>query len=406
VSGAGRAAEKVIRQPAASLTRREALLLTAAALASAGVRAGPAASGFAAVAADCERMVADRAAPGLSLCVMRDGQPLYSHGFGTANLEDGSPVTPKSIFKIGSITKQFTATAILLLAQEGKLSVEDRLARFLPLFPRANDFTLRQMLNHTSGLGNYTDAGSLNAFLQAARTDYSDPQLIAAMAATSPLMGSEPGTAWSYSNTAYVLLGVVVDIAAGEPYGTFYRRRLFEPLQMQSTAVDDDAQILPNRVAGYTPQAQSASGFANASYISMTYPGGAGSMRSTPEDLCRWHTALLGGRVLQPDSLQQMLTPARLPDGSLPVDKELAKALGDDKPIEYGFGVMTGDFEGQRYVGHGGGINGFVSELRSFPAKRLSIALIVNSDFMGKPENIKRLYAVRDAAARVALSHS
>src|SRR6185437_8443054 len=205
-----------------------------------------------------------------------------------------------------------------------------------------------------SGLGNYTNTPT---FVQSARIDYSDPQLIAAMAATNPLTTFEPGTAWSYSNTAYVLVGVVVEIASQQPYATFLRERLFEPIGLRSTAVDDAAEIVPNRVSGYTPNPKAASGFANASFISMTYPGGAGDLRSTPEDLCRWHTALLGGRVLRAESLRAMLTPVRLRDGSLPFNKEMAKALGEDKPIEYGFGIGLGDFEGHHYVEHGGGIN-------------------------------------------------
>ncbi|MBS0366045.1 MAG: beta-lactamase family protein [Proteobacteria bacterium] len=406
-----------------TLNRRDVLLLTGAALGASALTDPAAATGanrtsgatggtavrgagWAALDAECAGFMAGKFSPGLSICVMRNGRPLYSKGFGSADLQSRAPMTADSVLRIGSITKQFTAAAILLLQQDGRLSIDDRLSRFLPLFPHSGDFTLRQMLTHTSGLGNYTDTSTPEVFLQQARIDYPDPQLIAAMAATSPLMKSTPGTAWSYSNTAYVLLGIVVEIAAQEAYGAYYQRRLFGPAGMHATAVDDAAEVVPDRAAGYTPDAKSASGFANASFISMTYPGGAGSIRSTPQDLCRWHGALLGGRILQAASLMDMTTAVHLQDGSLPRDPDMARVLGEDKPIEYGFGVMMGAFEGQRYVEHGGGINGFLSELRSFPERGVSVSLIMNCDSMGKPEAIKHLYQVRDVAARAALAQA
>ncbi|MBS0393354.1 MAG: beta-lactamase family protein [Proteobacteria bacterium] len=390
--------------------RREALLLTAGALAATSVRAGtPAATApkaWAGVEQRCRQLVADRVVPGISVCAQRDGRTVYAAGFGMANLETSTPVTSASVFKIGSISKQFTAAAITLLAQDGKLSLDDTLARFLPLFPRARDVTLRQMLTHTSGLGNYTEMASPEAFMQAARTDYDNSALIAAMAATKPLFKFEPGTGWAYSNTAYVLLGLVVEIAGGEPYQAFFRRRLFEPAGLASTAVDDAAEVVPQRVSGYSPREGAPTGFANASFISMTFPHGAGALRSTSEDLCRWHGALLGGRVVNAASLEQMLTPGRLANGSLPpTPAGMAAITGNaDKPMEYGFGLMFGDFEGRRYVEHDGGINGFVSALRSFRTERVTVAMLVNTDGFRKPELAKTLFEVRDTAARTALA--
>lgn len=393
------------------LNRREALLLTAAGALAAGTgRAAPAAPPVAkawqGVDAQCRQLIADRVSPGLSLCVLKGGKIVQSAGYGLANLETETPVVPATIFKIGSISKQFTGAAVALLAAEGKLSLEDRLSRFLPLFPRAKDITLRQMLTHTSGLGNYTEMTPPEAFLQAARTDYDNAALFAAMAATRPLFKSEPGTAWAYSNTAYVLLGLVVELVAQESYGAFFRRRLFEPAGLAATAVDDAAEVLPHRANGYTPKEGAASGFANASFISMTFPHGAGALRSTTEDLCRWHDALFGGKVVSAASLEQMTTPARLADGTLPPTPEAMAAVlgGKGKPMEYGFGLMMGDFEGRRYTEHDGGINGFVSALRTFRAERVTVALLVNTDGFRKPEMAKTLFDVRDAAARVAFA--
>lgn len=397
------------------LSRRQALLLTAGAVAATAI-ARPATAAapkrlvtvgpWSALDRMCEQAIADRVLPGLSLAVMRAGELVHSSGFGLANIETGTAVTPLSVFHIGSITKQFTGAAIALLAEEGKLSPDDALARFIPMFPRSGDITLRQMLNHTSGLGNYTEMTPREAFLQAARTDYDNIALLAAMARTNPLFKSEPGTAWAYSNTAYVLLGLVVEIAAQEPYGSYFKRRLFDVAGMGRTAVDDAAEIVPGRASGYDAQPKAPSGFANASFISMTYPQAAGAIRSTTEDLCRWHSALLGGRVLTPASLEQMLKPARLKDGKLPaMPAELAAMQGGtSKDVEYGFGVAMGEFEGRRYVEHNGGINGFMSALRSFQSDKVSVALLTNT--IGGPEVGKLLFGIRDAAARIALART
>jgi D-alanyl-D-alanine carboxypeptidase len=391
-----------------TLTRRDALLLTIGTVAATAVRAAPstAASPWVSIDRMCEQLIADHVTPGLTLSVMRDGALIYSHGFGYANLETATKATPQTVFRIGSITKQFTGTAIALLAEDGVLSFDDKLARFMPLFPRAGDITLRQMLTHTSGLGNYTEMSSPEAFRQAARIDYDNAALIAAMDATKPLYKSEPGTAWAYSNTAYVLLGLVVEIAGKEPYGQFLKRRVFDPAGLTHTAVDDAAEVVPNRASGYSPGTKADVAFDNTSFISMTFPHGAGAIRSTSEDLCRWHAALLGGRVLKAATLEQMLTPMRLANGTIP-ESPAGMALvqgGEHKPMEYGFGIALGDFEGHRYVEHNGGINGFLSALRSFRAERVTVAMLANTDGYKKPELAKNLFEIRDAAVRNGLS--
>lgn len=352
----------------------------------------------------CAQLLADRVAPGLAVSVMRAGRLVYSSGFGLANLETGARVTPRTAFRIGSITKQFTAAAVMLLAEDGKLAVDDQLARFLPEFPRAAEVTLRQMLTHTSGLGNYTDTESRAAFYQAARTDYDDHALYLAMRGTSPLFVAPPGTRWEYSNTAYVLLGMVVEKASGVTYPEFLKSRIFGPAGLADTAVDDAAAVVAGRASGYTPDAKAPSGFDNASFISMTFPGGAGSLRSTTEDLCRWHHALLGGRVVRPDSLAVMTTPGRLLDGTLPTEPPDPEHPGPSKPLEYGFGLDLGTFDGHRLVGHGGGINGFASQLRSFPEQQLSVATLINCDFAENPEGYAASESVRDAAVRIGLA--
>lgn len=396
------------------LSRRHALQLTLGAVAGLSLPAaagaanvkGGMAGPFAAVDALGAALISSRATPGLSLAVMRTGTVVHAKGFGFANLETGTAVTPDTVFRIGSISKQFIATAIALLAEDGKLGFDDPLSRFLPLFPRAADITLRQMLTHTSGLGNYTETQPPELFFRSARTDYGDPALLAAMANTSPLFKSEPGTAWAYSNTAYVLLGLVVQVVANEPYGTFLRRRIFEPVGMTKTAVDDVGEIVPNRASGYSAKPNAPGEFRNAEFISMTFPGAAGALRSTPSDLCRWHSALLGHRVVKAETLRVMLTPTRLKNGELPEAPLPPDAPKDapKKPIQYGFGLALGDFEGHEYVEHDGGIFGFVSMLRSFPKEQVTVATFVNYDGFGSGEQIKQVSDVRDAAARIAIA--
>lgn len=401
--------------PAAHMvSRRTALQLAMAAAAGmmlptavAGARSkADTANPFAAIDAAALSLIANKATPGLSLAVMRAGKLLYAKGFGAANLETESLVTTETVFRVGSVSKQFIATAIALLAEEGKLGFDDPLSRFLPLFPRAGDITLRQMLTHTSGLGNYTDTQPPEEFLKLARPDYSDAELLAAMANTSPLFKTEPGTAWAYSNTAYVLLGLVVQVVSGEPYGAFLRRRLFVPAGMMQTAVDDASDVVLHRANGYSADPTHPGEFRNAQFISMTFPGAAGAMRSTPSDLCRWHAALLGGRIVKLETLSVILTPGRLKNGELP-EAPMPPNTATDAPkesIKYGFGLSFGDFEGQNYIEHDGGIFGFVSAFRSFWPQQVTVALLVNYDGFDSQEKFKSVRNVRDAATRIALA--
>ena len=386
---------------ALDITRRGSLALALGGAWATAARAADAPSAWAAVDAAANTLIADQASPGVSISVSKNGRLIYSKGFGFANLETATPAAPKSAYKIGSITKQFTAAALMQLAEEGKLSIDDPLARFYPSFPRAGEITLRQMLTHTSGLGNYTNTESRDAFIQEARLDYDNDALYRLMLGTKPLYAHEPGTVWDYSNTAYVLLGMIAQKVGGEPYPVLYKRRLFDRAGLADTAVDDAAAVVVGPASGYTPHAGGA-GFDNASFIAMSIPGGAGFLRSTSEDLCRWHTALFGGKVVGADSLKQMTTPHRLKDGALPKAAQGPDAKGEARTVQYGFGLQTDTVEGRRAVGHGGGINGFASMLQTFPAEGISSAVLINCDGGAKlgPDSL----ALRTAVAKAALA--
>jgi len=385
-----------------ALSRRQTIgVLVGGAAYASGARAADV-SGWAMIDQLGAAEIADHLEPGISISVMKDGAFVYSKGFGLANLETRTPVTPHHVFHIGSITKQFTAASLVLLAEAGKLSFDDPLARYLPDFPRAADVTLRQMLHHTSGLGNYTDRLDRATFMRAGRVDYTSAELFKAMVEqTAPTFVFEPGTDWAYSNTAYVLLGLVVEKVSGEPYAAFFKRRLFDPAGMKQTAVDNLADVVPDRVSGYTGHPGSLVEFDNANYISMTYPGAAGSIRSTTEDLCRWHLALFGGKIVKPASFAEMIKPGRLNNGQLPLG---AMGPGGKKPLQYGFGLAISTFEGHTSIGHSGGIFGFSSDLLTLPDQHITVAAIVNADGGERPQALARLRALIAAAERAALA--
>jgi D-alanyl-D-alanine carboxypeptidase len=208
---------------------------------------------------------------------------------------------------------------------------------------------------------------------------------------------------WSYSNTGYVLLGLVVEKVTGSPFRRFFEERLFKPAGLEETAVDDVTAIVPGRASGYDREKGGATGFENASFISMTLPGAAGSIRSTATDLCRWHHVLLGGRLLTAESLKEMLTPVRLKDGTLPPVTLSPASNVQPNDMSYGFGLGMGQLKGRRFIGHPGNINGFTGELRSFPTEQISIACLFNCDIWGDPSSYAELEALRDKAASMAL---
>ncbi|THD81682.1 MAG: class A beta-lactamase-related serine hydrolase [Phenylobacterium sp.] len=360
------------------LSRRASMAgLLALAAAAPSLSLAKPANRWAKVDAVARRMVAERLVPGVQVCVRKAGVTALSRGYGQADLETATPMTPATVCRIGSVSKQFTAAGILLLAQDGKLSLDDPLSRFIPDFPNAERLTIRRLLSHTTGLGNYTETTPPELVWQASRTDRDTAQMLEVMRATGAKLLFEPGTNYRYSNTGFVLLGVVIEKLAGESYRDFMQARLFTPLGLAHTAVDDAAEIVPNRAAGYTDDPKAPSGFDNASFTSMTYPGGAGALRSTCEDLCAWHVALLGGRALQPAMLQAMLTPITLNDGAPPMQ---TNRKGEKAPVRYGFGIGVGPVDGHAAVSHGGSIQGFGSYLETLPAEHVTLAMIINTD--------------------------
>jgi CubicO group peptidase (beta-lactamase class C family) len=289
-----------------------------------------------------------------------------------------------------------------LLAEGGKLSLDDALSRFIPEFPRAKELTLRRLLNHTSGLSDYAGNDSMIAYLRAARAGHEEAALLEAIDAHQPLFDSAPGKKWTYSNTGYALASIVIARASGHAFRDYARARIFAPLGLIDTAVDDDADIVPHRVSGYTPAAKASAGFQHPPFAPIAFVRGCGDIRSTVPDLCRWHTALFGGKVLKPESLKQMLTPARLSDGSLPTN--LPKENGNVD--QYALGLWISSVGGHRKIAHGGGGIGFSTMLFTLPDRDFTAAYLVNCDDGGldPAPSDKPLDALNQGLTRAALA--
>jgi CubicO group peptidase (beta-lactamase class C family) len=300
--------------------------------------------------------------PGAAVLVAQDGRVLFAQGFGYANLEHSLPITPQTKFRIGSVTKQFTAAAILRLQEEGKLKVSDPLARFLPDYPRAGQVTLHHLLTHTSGIHCYTDKAD---FLSQV-TQPIEPEKLLRSFQDDPY-DFAPGKSWRYSNSGYFLLGYLVEKVSVNGYERYLSNNFFEPLGMKDTGVHRRGLRLSNEATGYSFDSGKVS---LAKDWDMSWAGGAGCLYSTVEDLHRWSEALFSGKVLKEESLQAALTPARLKDG-----KEPTGPLAGG----YAYGLVSTEYRGLRLVHHGGGLHGFASLLAAFPDQKLTVIILANA---------------------------
>lgn len=329
-------------------------------LALAATSALPAAAADPGLAAELDALFAESYpadGPGAAVLVKKGDETVLRKGYGMADLELGVPIAPEMVFRLGSITKQFTGAAILLLVQEGKLALDDTVAELLPGYAGpAGPVTVHQLLTHTGGVPSYTDVPE---YVAGMREDVTTEQMIDRFR-EKPL-DFEPGTGWHYSNSGYFLLGRIVEEVSGESYEDFVETRIFGKLGMDRTRYGHVSEIVPGRVEGY----QGAPGsFQNAAFLSMTQPYAAGSLLSTVDDLARWDQALRTDELL-PDELRELLwTPADLADG---------RATG------YGYGFVVHDYQGHRLVEHGGGINGFVTSLLRIPDRGIFVAVLSNN---------------------------
>lgn len=335
------------------------LLAFIAALSLAPRAAAPQAAEVARVDAIVQKALHQPGAVGVSVAVGRGDELLCAKGYGFADLEFAVNADEETMFRIGSVTKQFTAAAIWKLAERGKLSVDDPLTKFLPDYPtHGQELTLRHLLTHTGGIPNYTDLGEV--WHRNLARELPDEELVA-LWKDLPL-DFAPGEKWNYSNSGYYLLGMVVAKVSGQDYAQFLRETFFEPLKLTRTRYDSNSELIPNRAQGY---AFEDGKFANDDLIGMSQPGAAGALISTASDLVRWQQALVAGRVVKAESYEEMTLPFLLTNG---------------RETQYGMGLMLSPQAGQPCVWHGGGINGFNSVLMYFPDARLHVAVISNSE--------------------------
>ena len=315
--------------------------------------------------------IAEHRTAGVSVAVVKNGRTIVAKGYGFADLENDVPATAETVYRIGSVTKQFTSAAIMRLAEQGKLSLDDTLQKFFPDFPtQGNRVTVRHLLNHTSGIKSYTSLGP--KWARGIRLDLA-PDSLLALFANEPF-DFKPGDSYRYNNSGYFLLGMIVEKLSGKPYGQYLKDELFTPLGLGSTMYCDQAPLIKHRAQGYSTRPGGE--FINAEPLSMTQPYSAGALCSTVTDLVAWTQALSSGKVVSPASYKLMTTPV---------------ALNDGKPINYGFGLGTGTLGGHRQVSHNGGINGFVSELHHYPDDSLVTVVLTNTGALTAIELERRI---------------
>ncbi|MGA9505035.1 MAG: serine hydrolase domain-containing protein [Terriglobales bacterium] len=301
--------------------------------------------------------------PGLALLVSRSGQVIRAQGYGLANVELHVPVQPVTIFQSGSVGKQFTATAVMMLVEEGKIGLEDSLTKYFPDAPATwKQVTIRELLSHTAGFTDYPKDFNM-------RKDYTEADLLK-LVEKIPL-AYPPGTSWSYSNLGFLTLGLVIHKVTGKFYGDFLQERIFGPLGMDNTRIISEADIVPNRAAGYRLVKGELK---NQEWVSPTVNTTAdGSLYFSILDLAQWDAALYTEKLLKRSSLDQMWTVARLRNGQ-------------PNSGHYGFGWFIETKQGHHVVEHAGSWQGFETQISRYVDDRLTVVVLTNlAD--AKPEN-------------------
>jgi CubicO group peptidase (beta-lactamase class C family) len=297
--------------------------------------------------------------PGITVLIAKKGTVVYEKSFGSANIELNVPMKPQMVFNIGSITKQFTAVAILQLVEQGKISLQDSLQKYVSRFPsKGYKITIEHLLTHTSGIRDYLQINYQEPYME--RRDF-DPAALIDSFKTFPLQ-FEPGTKFRYSNSGYFLLGYIIEQVTGKSYQNYLQENIFTPLELFNTYTDDPWAIIPNRVYGYKKREGILE---KADYWSATIAYGAGGIISNVKDLYKWHKGLYSYKILNRETLAKAFTSFKLQDGT---------ATG------YGYGWFLTSINGIRSIEHGGAITGFRSKEVYSPDEDIFIAVLSNSD--------------------------
>ena len=303
----------------------------------------------------------DQDSPGMAFLAAKDGKIIYKGAKGMADIENNISISTSTQFRIGSITKQFTAVAILKLQEQGKLSIEDKLSKYLPDFPKADQVTLRHLLSHTSGIFNYTNAAD---FIDGVSEPIKPQDLINKIQTYD--YDFEPGSRWSYSNSGYFILGNVVEQVSGKTLSQFWQEQLFTPLEMKNTGVYVNGIAYTNEALGYGHEKNETN---RSLDWDMSHAGAAGNIYSTVEDLFMWNEALFNGSVLSPESFVDATTKAKLNNG-----EDAAPFAGNS----YGLGIGLSEIFGKEVVSHSGGLHGFSAYLGRIPSENVTFVSLSN----------------------------
>jgi D-alanyl-D-alanine carboxypeptidase len=309
-----------------------------------------------------ERTMAAHKLPGASIAVVKDGQVVVAKGYGLSNVEASTKATENTVYQLASVTKQFTAAATLMLVEDGKLSLDAKVAELVPGLPAAwSPVTVRHLLSHTSGIKSYTDV--FGAQKTPDDKVFTKDEIIA-LVADAPLQFT-PGERFAYCNTGYYLLGLVIEKASGKKYGDFLAERIFTPLGMTSTGLDDYADARPQRARGYNA---GDGGSEPAPHTHPSQPFAAGALVSTVVDMAKWDAALNARKLLKPASYDAMWTPFTFNDG---------------KKSVYGFGWQLDPYRTRPRQSHGGGIRGFSTFVARYPEEKVTVIALVNQGGQG-----------------------
>lgn len=299
----------------------------------------------------------DNNGPGGVFLVSQKGKPIYKKAFGMANLELDSKVNTNSVFQIGSMTKQFTAIAILILEEQGKLKVTDPISKYIPSYPNGNNISIHQLLTHTSGIKDFTKMKSLSDIAQKEMT----PEQMVDFFNNEPI-DFNPGEKFEYNNSGYLVLGYIIELTSGENYEDFIRKNIFEKVGMANSYYASDRKIIKNRAYGYHKK---SSGYVNKTVINFSVPFSSGSLMSTLDDMLKWQNALNQSLLLSPKQQVKAFTRYKLNNG---------------QEIEYGYGWHLKNIDGIPTREHGGSIFGFKSMAVYIPSKDIYVVGFSNCD--------------------------
>ncbi len=310
--------------------------------------------------------------PGISILVAKNGKPVYRKAFGKASLELDVTMKPENVFELGSITKQFTAVAILMLEEQEKLAIGDEITKYIPDYPtQGKKITIHHLLNHTSGIKSYT---GMESFRKLARTDMSPIELIDVF--KNEPMDFDPGTAFRYNNSGYILLGHIIEVITENTYENFIEKHIFKKLGMNSSYYGKMKELIKNRASGYQKE---ESNFANADYLSLTLPYAAGSLMSTVDDLLKWQNAISGNVLIKRSSLEKAIRGSVLDNG---------------ENIEYGYGWRKASIRASEGYAHGGGIFGYTTYGVFLEKENVYVIGLTNCNCKNVRDIVKKVAAV------------